>query len=76
MSSLHGRVPGLSAPGFGGRVKNLLDLCKDKNDSGLIDKEEFIKALQNPEELLAKPEEKKEPASSSMMSHCFHCIIL
>ena len=33
---------------------------KDKNDSGLIDKEEFIKALQNPEELLAKPEEKKE----------------
>ena len=25
MSSLHGRVPGLSAPGFGGRVKNLLD---------------------------------------------------
>ena len=36
--------------------------CKDKNDSGLIDKEEFIKALQNPEELLAKPEEKKEPA--------------
>jgi hypothetical protein len=53
-----------------------LDLCKDKNDSGLIDKEEFIKALQNPEELLAKPEEKKEPASSSMMSHCFHCIIL
>ncbi|CAL1171743.1 unnamed protein product [Cladocopium goreaui] len=34
--------------------------CIDKNDSGLIDKEEFIKALQNPEELLAKPEEKKE----------------
>lgn len=42
---------------------------EDKNDSGLIDKEEFIKALQNPEELLAKPEEKKEPASSSMMSY-------
>ena len=25
MSSLHGRVPGLSVAGFEGRVKNLLD---------------------------------------------------
>lgn len=42
-----------------GLMKELVG-CIDKNDSGLIDKEEFIKALQNPEELLAKPEEKKE----------------
>ena len=33
---------------------------QDKNASGLIDKEEFIKALQHPEELLAKPEQKKD----------------
>lgn len=32
--------------------------CIDKNASGLIDKEEFVKALQNPEELLASPEAK------------------
>ena len=38
----------------------LCPCSKDKNDSGLIDKEEFVKALQNPEDLLAKPEEKKE----------------
>eukprot|EP00435_Cladocopium_sp_Y103_P053048 s667_g16.t2 len=42
-----------------GLMKELVG-CIDKNDSGRIDKEEFIKALQNPEELLAKPEEKKE----------------
>ena len=35
---------------------------QDKNASGLIDKEEFIKALQRPEELLAKPEQKKDAA--------------
>ena len=40
-------------------MKELVD-CIDRNASGLIDKEEFVKALQNPEELLAKPEEKKE----------------
>eukprot|EP00438_Fugacium_kawagutii_P018500 Skav201473 [mRNA] locus=scaffold828:16197:22208:- [translate_table: standard] len=42
-----------------GLMKELVG-CIDKNDSGLIDKEEFVKALQNPELLLAKPEEKKE----------------
>eukprot|EP00434_Breviolum_minutum_P007999 symbB.v1.2.007055.t1/scaffold414.1/size398445/19 len=42
-----------------GVVQDLVG-CIDKNASGLIDKEEFIKALQHPEELLAKPEQKKE----------------
>ena len=42
-------------------VGSVLQVAKDKNHSGLIDKEEFIKALQSPEDLLAKPEEKKEP---------------
>ena len=48
-------------------VKELVD-CIDRNASGLIDKEEFVKALQNPEELLAKPEEKKEQCRRANMA--------
>lgn len=40
-----------------GLMHDLVDSI-DKNSSGLIDREEFVKALQNPEELFALPEAK------------------